>query len=147
MKNIRYVYTVGMKPEAVAERLAEASSGVLSLADGSRSYAIPAHVHHDAEGERLLFRLTDDGTSKKFEFIEATDEATFVCYEDAGTDSWSIFARGPIRVLPDDERPDETTINEMYGGGVRVFDEEIDDLEVHIVELELDELTGRETAR
>ena len=34
----------------------------------------------------------------------------------------------------------------MYGG-VRVFDEEVDDLQLHIVELEYDELTGRETAR
>ncbi|ELZ91641.1 hypothetical protein C440_15044 [Haloferax mucosum ATCC BAA-1512] len=146
MRDINYVYTVGMDDETVAERLADASSGVLSLADGNRSYAIPAHVHHDADGGRLLFRLTDDGTSEKFAFIEATDEATFVCYDDAGADSWSILARGPVRLIPDDERPDDATINERYGG-VRVFDEEIDDLDIHIVELELDELTGRETAR
>lgn len=146
MKDIRYVYTVGMDAETIARRLDDASSGVLSLADDSRAYAVPAHVYLDEDGGRLLFRLTDDGDSEKFEFIDATDEATFICYEDAGKDSWSIMARGSVRVLPDDELPDESTINEMYGG-VRVFDEEVDDLQLHIVELEYDELTGRETAR
>ncbi|MFC7128757.1 pyridoxamine 5'-phosphate oxidase family protein [Haloferax chudinovii] len=146
MRDIRFVYTVGTDPETVAERLSSASSGVLSLADGGRSYAIPAHVSYDPDGGRLLFRLTDDGGSEKLAFIEETEEATFVCYEDEGKDSWSVMARGPIRVLPDDERPDAATINELFGG-VRVFDEEVDDLEFHLVELELDELTGRETAR
>ncbi|KAB1189001.1 MULTISPECIES: pyridoxamine 5'-phosphate oxidase family protein [Haloferax] len=146
MRDIRYVYTVGMDAAAISKRLDEASSGVLSLADGNRSYAIPVHVHLDEPAGRLLFRLTDDGHSKKLDYIEKTDEATFICYEDAGKDSWSIMARGPIRVLPDEDLPDETTINRLYGG-VRVFDEDVDDLKLHIVELVYDELTGRETAR
>ncbi|KTG19461.1 pyridoxamine 5'-phosphate oxidase family protein [Haloferax profundi] len=146
MKDIRYVYTVGMDAEDISRRLDEASSGILSLADDNRAYGIPVHVSLDEENGRLLFRLTDDGHSEKFEYIETTDEATFICYEDAGKDSWSIMARGSIRVLPDDELPDEATINEMYGG-VRVFDEAVDDLQLHIVELVYDELTGRETAR
>ncbi|WP_396610246.1 pyridoxamine 5'-phosphate oxidase family protein [Haloferax sp. S1W] len=146
MDNIEYVYTVGMDDEEVETRLSDASSGVLSLADDGLAYGVPAHVAFDANGGRLLFRLTDDGKSEKFEFIETTTEATFVCYEDAGKDSWSIVARGPIRTLPDDQIPDDATINDLFGG-VRVFDEEIDDLRIHIVELDFDELTGRKTAR
>ncbi|ELZ84206.1 hypothetical protein C455_00847 [Haloferax larsenii JCM 13917] len=146
MDDIRYVYTVGLDDDEVAERLANASSGILSLADDGRAYGVPVHVAYDAGGGRLLFRLTDDGDSEKFDFVEATTEATFVCYEDAGKDSWSIMARGSVRTLPDDEVPDDATINELFGG-VRIFDEEIDDLQVHLVELDFDELTGRETAR
>ncbi|KAB1196845.1 MULTISPECIES: pyridoxamine 5'-phosphate oxidase family protein [Haloferax] len=146
MEDIEYVYTVGMDDETIAERLDEASSGVLSLADDGRAYAIPVHVTLDEEGGRLLFRLTDDTHSEKMQFVEKTNEATFICYDDCGDESWSVMARGTVRVLPDDEMPDEATINELYGE-VRVFDEDVRDLQLHIVELTLDELTGRETPR
>ena len=146
MEDIEYVYTVGMDDETIAERLDESSSGVLSLADDGRAYAVPVHVTLDRDGGRLLFRLSDDDHSEKMAFVETTDEATFICYDDSGDESWSIMARGSVRILPDDELPNDATLNAMYGG-VRVFDEEVGDLKLHIIELTLDELTGRETAQ
>ncbi|WP_410765255.1 pyridoxamine 5'-phosphate oxidase family protein [Haloferax sp. DFSO60] len=146
MENVRYVYTVGMDDEEVAMRLQDADSGVLSLAADNRAYAIPVHVHYDDESERLLFRLSDDGRSEKFEFIDSTEEATFICYGDEGEDSWSIIARGAIRRLPDDELPDETTLNTVYRS-LRVFDEDIADLKLVPLELVPEKLTGRKTAR
>lgn len=146
MEGVEFVYTVGMDRESIAERLDEASSGVLSLADDGRAYAVPVHVTLDRGAGRLLFRLSDDEHSEKMRFVETTDEGTFICYDDCGDESWSIMARGSVRILPDEELPDDATLNEMYGS-VRVFDENVSDLHLHIVELSLDELTGRETAR
>ncbi|WP_416839124.1 pyridoxamine 5'-phosphate oxidase family protein [Haloferax sp. DFSO52] len=146
MEDIEYVYTVGMDAKTVAARLDESPSGVLSLADGGRAYAIPVHVTFDDAGGRLLFRLSDDGHSEKMAFVETTDEATFICYDDCGDESWSIMARGTVRVLPNEDLPDDATINELYGD-VRIFDEDVTDLKLHIIELTIDELTGRETPR
>ncbi|MFC7204196.1 pyridoxamine 5'-phosphate oxidase family protein [Haloferax namakaokahaiae] len=146
MENVRYVYTVGMDDDEIATRLQRADAGVLSLAADGRAYAIPVHVHYDRAGGRLLFRLSDDGHSEKFEFVESTDEATFTSYGDEGEDSWSIVARGEIHRLPDDELPDDTTLNTVYRP-LRVFDEDIADIELVPLELVLGELTGRKTAR
>ncbi|WP_411962836.1 pyridoxamine 5'-phosphate oxidase family protein [Haloferax sp. YSMS24] len=146
MEDVEFVYTVGMDDETIAERLDEASSGVLSLASDGNAYAVPVHVTLDSGGNRLLFRLSDDEHSEKMQFVKTTGEATFICYDDCGDESWSIMARGSVRVLPDEELPDDATLNKLYGS-VRVFDENVSDLKLHIVELSLDELTGRETAR
>lgn len=146
MDNIRYVYTVGMDDDEVAAKLTTVGSGVLSLAADDCAYAIPVHVSYDQPGNRLLFRLSDDGRSEKFSFIESTAEATFICYGESGEDSWSIIARGPVHVLPDDELPDDTTLNRVYSP-LRVFDENISDIKLVPLELVLKELTGRKTAQ
>jgi hypothetical protein len=142
VQHIEYVYTVGMEESDVERHLGEAETGVLSLADGDRAYAVPVHCYY--RDGTLLFRLTDDADSEKIDFVEATSEACFVLYGATNGDSWSVLVRGPIDAVDDDV--DEAAINERFGPA-RVFDEEIDDTEIRLFELRAESVTGRRTPR
>jgi nitroimidazol reductase NimA-like FMN-containing flavoprotein (pyridoxamine 5'-phosphate oxidase superfamily) len=144
VEHIEYVYTVGMSEEDVERHLSDAETGVLSLADGSRAYAVPVHCKY-ADGV-LLFRLTDDDDSEKLAFLDATTEACFVLYEATNGDSWSVLARGSVASVDDPARYDEAAINERFGPA-RVFDEDVDDTDVRLFELDVESVTGRRTPR
>jgi hypothetical protein len=144
MDHIEYTYTVGMTDEEVAERLREGTTGVLSLAHGDDAYAVP--VSYAYEDDRLLFRLSDDGHSKKAAFVSATDEACFLRYDASDGDSWSVVVEGRLRRLDDEEREtfDATRVNETFSE-LRVFDEAVPDVEVLLYELVPSRVTGRRT--
>jgi hypothetical protein len=142
VEHIEYVYTVGMSEEDVEEHLEAAETGVLSLADGNRAYAVPVHC---AYGDGVLvFRLTDDDDSEKLSFLDATTEACFVVYDATNGDSWSVLVRGPVSAVDDPERHDEAAINEQFGPA-RIFDESVDDTDVRLFELDVESVTGRRT--
>lgn len=145
MENVEYVYTVGMDAETVDRRLAEHEVGVLALADGGAAYAIPVGYHYD--GETLVVRLADDGSSTKMDYVESTSEACLCLYRDgSGRDSWSVLARGRLRRLEGPERAsfDATALNEAFHR-LYVFDQDPDAIELALYELELRSLTGRRT--
>jgi hypothetical protein len=144
MEHIEYVYTVGMSEEAVERHLSGAETGVLSLADGSRAYAVPVHCAYD-EGV-VVFRLTDDDDSEKLAFLDATTEACFVLYDATDGESWSVLVRGPVSRVDDPDRHDAAAINERFGPA-RLFDEDVGDTEVHLFELDVQSVTGRKTPR
>ncbi|WP_136588644.1 pyridoxamine 5'-phosphate oxidase family protein [Salinigranum halophilum] len=144
MEHIDYVYTVGMSEEDVERHLAAAETGVLSLADESRAYAVPVHCKY--EDGVLLFRLTDDADSEKLTFLDATTEASFVLYEATNGDSWSVLVRGPVTPVDDPDQYDEAAINERFGPA-RIFDEDIGDTDVQLFELDIESVTGRQTPR
>ncbi len=144
MEHIEYVYTVGMSEEDVERHLSDAETGVLSLADGSRAYAVPVHCKY--EDGVLLFRLTDDDDSEKLAFLDATTEACFVVYEATNGDSWSVLARGSVAPVDDPAAYDDAAINERFGPA-RVFDEDVDDTDVRLFELDVVSVTGRRTPR
>lgn len=144
MEHIDYVYTVGMAESDVERHLEAAETGVLSLADGSRAYAVPVHCHY--RDGTLLFRLTDDGDSEKLAFLDATTEACFVRYGATNGDSWSVVVRGPVSAVEDSGRYDAAAINERFGPA-RIFDESIDDTDVRLFELRAESVTGRQTPR
>lgn len=145
MDNIQYVYTVGMDDAEVERRLREAETGVLSLADEGRAYAVPVHSFYRAG--RLVFRLTDDGHSEKLAFVETTTEACFVVYGATNGDSWSVLAQGAIRRLPPEaaDSYDAEAINRRFGPA-RIFDEDVADTDVAIYELDVETVTGRRTS-
>ena len=141
MEHAEYVYTSGMTEADVDERLREGQHGVLGLADVDDSYAVPLSYHYD--GERLILRVSDhDDDSEKGAFIEATETATFVCYEGSATESWSVQVRGPIREWR--ESVDEETLNEWFPP-FRLFDEAVEDVGFSLYELEITAVTGRKT--
>jgi len=143
MEHAEYVYTSGMSESDVDDRLRAGEHGVLGLADGDDSYAVPLSYHYD--GDRLLLRVSEhDGDSEKGTFIEATETATFVRYEGSATESWSVQVRGPLREWQGDV--DEETLNEWFPP-FRLFDEAVESVDFSLYELEMETVAGRETVR
>ena len=141
MKHAEYVYTTGMSESDVDEYLRAGEHGVLGLADGDDAYTVPLSYHYD--GERFLLRVSEhDDDSEKGRFIDATETATFVCYEASTTESWSVHVRGPLREWQ--ANVDEGTINEWFQP-FRLFDEAVESVGFTLYELEMERVTGRRT--
>jgi hypothetical protein len=139
-----------MDDSEIEDRLQTAETGVLALSGDGDAYAIPLAHYYD--GDRLYFRLgLTDGSTKR-ELWETTETACYVLYgteptdDPRGLDSWSSIVTGQLVELPETERErfDTATINRNLAP-IRVFDEAIDDLEITIVELEIETITGRHT--
>lgn len=141
MEHVEHVYTFGMGEGELNELLYTGRVGILALADdedAADAYAVP--VAYDYDGESLVVRLGAADGSTKMRYLETTDTATFVVH-DAGTPSWSILVRGPLR---EREEFDETRIDKQFSDR-QVFDEELDEMDVVVYELEMEEVTGRRT--
>lgn len=142
MEHVNYVYTVGMNEAELDEQLRTGEHGILGLADDNDAYAVQLSYHYD--GDRLLLRVSGhDDESEKRQFLEATETATFACYEASTDNSWSIHVRGPVREWKQDV--DATTLNEWFPP-FRLFDEAIEDVEFVLYELEMNTAIGRKTA-
>lgn len=150
MEHIEYAYTRGMDDEEIAERLASAESGVLSMADGGDAYGIPLAHYYD--GEDLYFRLGMTADSHKREVLDQDGSVSYVVYgaeetdEARGIDSWSIVVRGTLERIPesDHDRFDTAEINQHFTP-IRVFDEDINDIDIVIFRLDAESVTGRST--
>jgi hypothetical protein len=150
MDHVEYAYTSGMDESEIEERLQTAETGVLALSGDGDAYAMPLAHYYDGEG--LYFRLGVTEGSTKRAFWEATETACYVLYgaeptdDPRGLDSWSIIITGPLVELPepDHERFDTAAVNRHFSP-IRVFDEAIDEIELMIVELDIETITGRHT--
>ena len=145
MEHVEFTHTTGMDRAEAESRLMEAETGVLSLADGDEAYAIPL-AHHYEGGDSVVFRLGVDAESEKAGYLDSTAHATYVVYHyEDPEDSWSVLVRGPIRAISEgDERFDVAEINRQYPD-IRIFDEDVAELEVRLYELRIESLTGRKT--
>ncbi|WP_336022929.1 pyridoxamine 5'-phosphate oxidase family protein [Halobellus salinisoli] len=152
MEHIEYAYTCGMDDEAVRERLETTETGVLALSKNNDSYAVPLAHYYDGEG--LYFRLGVTEGSTKQAFLDATETATYVLYDTEPTedarefDSWSVVVSGALSEIPNAEhdRFDTAEINSQFSP-IRVFGEEIDEIDIRILELEIESIAGRETSK
>lgn len=152
MDHVEYAYTSGLNEADINERLRTAETGVLALCENGDSRAIPLAHYYD--GEALYFRLGKTEGSEKWAAMETPGTATYVVYETSPTegaeeiDSWSIHVTGHLRELPasDHDRFDTAEINRRFSP-IRVFDEAIDDIDIAIVELSVETIAGRTTAR
>jgi len=63
-----------------------------------------------------------------------------------GLDSWSIIVTGQLVEVPETERErfDTAEINRHFSP-IRVFDEAIEDIDITVVKLDIDTITGRHT--
>jgi len=143
----RFAYTTAMSRADVESHLRRTGHGVLSLADGGDSYAIP--LYHYYEDGTLFFRLGETPGNRKAAYIDRTDTATYVVYEARETANpaeergWSIVVRGPIERVPEDHPAyDIRAINERFAP-IRLFDEAHDEVELTLYELRIDHLSGR----
>lgn len=150
MDHVEYAHTRGMDDEEVEHRLRTAETGVLALADDGDAYAVPLAHYYD--GEALYFRLGETEGSEKETFLRSTGTACYVLYgaesteDPRGLDSWSVLITGPVSELPSSEhdRFDTAEINRRFAP-IRVFDEAIEDVEITIVRLDVETITGRTT--
>lgn len=142
--NIQYADTRGLADEEWADLLTSHHVGVLALADGGSAYAVPVDYHYD--GESLYLRLSDDGSSRKLAYLEATIDVEFLVYgHDGPYDSWSVLVTGDVdEVDPEAAGIGAATVNDWFGP-VRVFDETVPDLEIRLFRLDPASVVGRAT--
>ncbi|ELZ24484.1 hypothetical protein C477_00945 [Haloterrigena salina JCM 13891] len=146
MDRIEFVYTIGMNDRELEERLASTDTGVLALAADGAAYAFPV-AHHYEDGT-LYVRLSTDGSSTKMSHLDDTETACFTLYDvDSAGRSWSIIATGPLRKLTGSERAafDEAAVNESFLE-LRIFDEDVEAVEIELYGLEIETITGRKTS-
>lgn len=82
--------------------LGSQQTGILSLAKGDASYAIPVSYAFDEDGPYLYFRLGFAPGSQKRKFVDATDRATFVVYAETDEGWKSVVAEGSLEALTRD---------------------------------------------
>lgn len=93
-----------MSRAEVDAALSESGIGVLSLTDGTETYAIPQSFGYD--GECLYFQFSHDEGSHKVAFAETTDLATLTIFGERPP--WSVVVRGDIGPIPEKDTPDAT---------------------------------------
>lgn len=150
MEHIEYAYTRGMDDAEIDERLRSTGTGVLSFADGDAGYGIPLAHHYD--GDHLYFRLGVTEDSRKRRLLDGGGPVSYAVYDteetaDArGLESWSVVVSGTLARIPESEheRFDTAEINRQFTP-IRVFDEDVDEMEIVIVRLDADAVTGRTT--
>jgi hypothetical protein len=81
-------------------------------------------------------------------YLDDTETACSILYDvDSASHSWSVIATGPLRKLTDSERAtfDETAVNELFLE-LRIFDEDVETVDLDLYELEIETIAGRKTS-
>lgn len=148
MEHVDYAFTTGMSDDDIEQRLESTQTGVLALCADGEGRAIPLAHYYD--GAHLYFRLGKTEGSEKWTALDQTETATYVVYDTEPTDdpdeleSWSVHITGSLRELSEADRFDTAEINRRFAP-IRVFDEPIDAIDIAIVELAIETMTGRTT--
>jgi hypothetical protein len=131
----------------ISEFLGTQGTGVLSLADGDDSYAVPVSFAFDDEDERgpyVYLRLGFAPGSEKRAFIDSSDRVSFVVYDDT-EDGWkSVVARGRLETVS------ARSLDAIVGEAIRGLDipyftvhgEAAKDLNFTLARIDVTELTG-----
>lgn len=80
----------------IAEFLASQDTGVLSLAKENRGYAIPVSFAYVDEGPSVYLRLGYAPDSQKRAFLESTESASFVVYDETESGWKSVVVEGTL---------------------------------------------------
>lgn len=136
-----YDYTIGMTDEEVDERLQEEAVGVLSLASGGDSYAIPVAYHYD--GDSVYIRLGLHPDSRKAAMIETTETASFLLYDaEPIEESWSVVITGSLRRIEEPSQFSDEVVNSLFVP-LRVFGERVEEIEQTVFTIDIESITGR----
>jgi nitroimidazol reductase NimA-like FMN-containing flavoprotein (pyridoxamine 5'-phosphate oxidase superfamily) len=139
-----------LDPKAIDAFLGSQSTGTLSLAKDNDSYAIPVGFTYAPESRDVYFRLGYAPGSRKREYIEATEHATFVVAAETDAGWKSVVARGrlehrnTVEDLAKHRLPGESTSQadrELRIPFYNVFDEP-SEMVFALVRLDVTELTG-----
>jgi nitroimidazol reductase NimA-like FMN-containing flavoprotein (pyridoxamine 5'-phosphate oxidase superfamily) len=142
-------YGVEMTDEEVAEFLTRQGHGVLSFG-GETPYGSPISFGFDVASNRCIFQLLSDGDSKKDAALTESDRVNLVAYEWNDVDDWrSVIITGELSSIPEDsiEAVDAATIFADYAtvASLTVFDKPLSELTAEWYELDVAELTGRQS--
>lgn len=124
--------------------LDEQGVGVLSLARDDEAYGVPISFGYDGE-DRLYFVFLGIGErSRKTEFAEATERASFTAYEVESKHAWtSAVANGRVREVSDEEWDALEASIEDNAWYPSLFSESDPMQGIQGWVLEIEELTGR----
>jgi hypothetical protein len=122
---------VELDQAAIDAFLAGRSTGTLSLAKESDSYAVPVSYTYDPDGQDVYFRLGYAPESRKREFIDATGLATFVVADETD-DGWtSVIARGRLEHV---NTVEDLSQHRLPGAAASHADHEMEIPFVHVFE-------------
>lgn len=94
----------GLGEDDARTHLERAEFGVLGLTKEGEAYTFPISFGFDADVSTLYFLFEFDGESKKREFVDTTETASFVVVESELPDAWaSVILTGEISKLSADE--------------------------------------------
>lgn len=134
---------IEMSEQEIGEFLHAQGHGVLSLARGGDSYAIPVSFGYD--GEDIYLSLIEFGDeSRKLDFVEETDQACLVTYRVETRHVWkSAIALGRLEEVPADEyeRAEEVLKDNAWFPSIFPPTQPITGF--HRMILHIDEATGR----
>jgi hypothetical protein len=136
--------SVRMDAEAVAAFLNEHQTGLLSLARDDDAYGIPVAYNYRRDDERLYFRFGFAPGSRKREFADATEQASFCVYDEVDGRWTSVVASGRLVELAanDLESRIVENVEQLRIPFYKVFDRPTEEMEFAIVALEIDDLHG-----
>ncbi|QKY16069.1 pyridoxamine 5'-phosphate oxidase family protein [Halorubrum sp. CBA1229] len=135
---------------AIESFLETQSVGTLSLAKADESYGVPVAFTFDPDARDLYFRLGYAPGSRKREFVDSTDRATFVVADETEAGWKSVLARGELEHRStveslDTHRSGDDSVSqaerELAIPFYNVFDEP-EDMVFALVRLPIDEVTG-----
>ncbi|WP_336361358.1 pyridoxamine 5'-phosphate oxidase family protein [Haladaptatus sp. ZSTT2] len=137
-----------MTADEIHELLDHGGSGVLSLARNGDAYAIPISYGFDPGSTRFYFRLGYGKESEKRGYVEHTQTARLVVYENVDEEWNSVIAAGTLREISDDELNLEVVraLRQADLPLLDIFDTPRDELVFSMYALDVAELTGRKTA-
>lgn len=138
---------IRMDDEEIDEFLRDQGVGLLSLAKDGDAYAVPISFGYDG-GDRLYFFLLRFGdSSRKLDFSEHTDTATFVVYDVETPDRWrSVIVSGKIGRVPEDRYDDMEDVMFDNAWSARLFPYGEPITEIVRAELRVESVTGQKGA-
>lgn len=134
-----------LSDEEIDAFLGRHETGVISLAQEGKSYAIPISYGYDTTHRRFYLRLISNPESEKREFLTSTPHTRIVVYEEDDPVYTSVVATGTLSEISRDELTVEHI--EQYGKAKRplfeIWGESLPALNVQLYRLDPDDLSGR----
>jgi len=128
----------------IAEFLAERGTGVLSLAKENAGYGFPVSYSYSDDEGAVYVRLGFGRDSQKRSFVDATERASLVVYDETG-DGWkSVVVEGSLSIIAPNRL--ESSLSEAVRGFhipfFAVFKQPSHELDFSVYRLKADSLTG-----
>lgn len=131
--------------------LGDAEFGVLGLTKEGEAYTVPLSFGYDTDLTTLYFLFAFEGESKKREFVETTETASFTVVESELPDAWtSVILTGTLTHLSDEESTayaalaDTATFPALY-----TFEDYVDmeSVEQSFYQFEVETITARRSPK
>ncbi|WP_458188461.1 pyridoxamine 5'-phosphate oxidase family protein [Haladaptatus sp. NG-WS-4] len=138
---------VQMTDREIIDFLGRGGTGVLSLADEGEAYAIPVSYGFDASARRFFVRLGFADESEKRTYLDASETARLVVYDEVASGWKSVIASGRIELVTDSD-VDVSVVRVLREAELPIrtmFDVPPDDVEFEMYQLVVDDLSGRQT--